>query len=280
MFTVIEFLVFGISSCFLFIMTLQDIKERKISNKVVFSFLFFAVLVSLKTFFVFDFYDILIFLCLVFLGFILFYFSFWGAADTKVYFSLLFLFVFFFGGLSFFFPFSGNLLLLYSLGIVLLSIFTTSLRTKREVFLKLDHTLKWLTSIVVVALASYLYYSYYLFGLEEHIDLLWFMVFVVLMVILSIKIFSRWYEQYFTKDLWFIFGTLLLLFMVLSEQSLSLFYSVLLVFFIKLVVIYIHELFLTIKKNGTTYHSPFVVYLFLAFGVTIFCSGFFLLCLF
>jgi Flp pilus assembly protein protease CpaA len=242
----------------------QDIKERRVSNVITFSFMYLSFLVFL--FFltqhgIFD-HGIVILGCLI--SFILYKSNFWGAADGKIFISIIMLIVALKDEM-FVLNYLLNIIFFYTFVIITLITFKTKQKTKYKVFKTIDF-------------GFYLFYLLILFIfiknfirsiLEGHIFLTILLILSIYIIINKTNGYIRSFYEGLRRDIKVIANILLVItFLYIANLD----------FMIYFVIIYILRISIEFFSNMThflqdenkeQYHTPFSVYLFFALIFTI-----------
>jgi Flp pilus assembly protein protease CpaA len=177
----LEYISFAFLLVFGFIMSQEDIKSRKVTNIYTLVFL----IVSFVLFFVkqltdFVWYDTLILAFITLLSFGLFHKNIFGAADGKIIIGIV-MFLLVVESL-FVFDFIINIIVLYTLTLLLLVVFRTSMESKKRIFLKTPFSLILFQTLFTL---SFLALFSRFVGFEKYDILVTLSVFIAFLFILS-----------------------------------------------------------------------------------------------
>lgn len=257
-FELIIFLFFIIMS---YLALISDIEKRKVSNKI--NFLF--ILVSFFLFFIlnilnFDLVSILFVLMSALLAFFLFSKKIWGAADGKFFIGINLLLIGLYSYIIFF-EFLLNLVVLYSLGIIALVLFKTTLKQKTYQLRNMEYSLFIFQTLFVLALGG-LFFKFLDVSLDFVMILASFGFFIFLILILSNPLKKLYRKIDENEKILINFILFCVGFFFLLDVFI---YSFILIFFMKVLIKFVSEQSDKIKtKSEETFSSPFIIYLVLA----------------
>jgi Flp pilus assembly protein protease CpaA len=261
----LEYISFAFLLVFGFIMSQEDIKLRKVTNVYTLVFLLISFLLFLiKQVSDFVWYDSVILASVMIFSFALFHKKIFGAADGKIIIGIV-MFLLVVESL-FVFDFFINVIVLYTLTLLLLVLFKTSLSSKKKIFLKTPFSLLLFQTLFTL---SFLALFSRFVGFERYDILVTLSVFIVFLFILSPiakKLFSKLDEN----------SQIVVSFMLFSYAFYDLFglflTSFLYLFFIKFFLFTVTELsdYISYSNNQKTY--PLVPILFIS-ALTVFFLG-------
>lgn len=251
------FFILGILS------TIQDIRERKVSNSISFSLLGIALiffLFNLRNFTDFDF----LFLAVgILLSYLLYHHSLWGAADGKIFLAITLLLLAY-SGYIFYLIYILVLLISYSLSISALSLWTTKMKDKKDIIRRIAFFEELI--ILEVFFIVLLFVTYFV---ELKANLYIFIGFLVLMYLLgdlfgdSLRKLMRNIPRKGTYAL-----CLILVIPLITNPTLLFFFPI--AYGVKIYIILISRLSDKIEGKKGKYYSPFTLYLFLSLLISLF----------
>lgn len=256
MFDLILFLILLIFS---FICIYQDVKTRKVSNYVSFSFLALSFLYFLHNVLNLAYFDYVILLVLILLTYYTYKKGIFGAADGKILIGCFFFFTSI-NGFTSVLTFLVILFVLYSVGILLQSVFSTSLFYKKIFFKAVDYN-RILFQSFVILIVSYLLFLSVPVTIQG--DLMYVFLFLKILIVggflsLSRKLTFKMPEYHKLILTFALFAVSLFL---LKSHF---FFSFFLIFTLLFLLSYIPMLTTVLRVNKKKYYSPFTAYVFTA----------------
>ncbi len=249
---------------------IEDCKNRKVSNYIVFLFMALGLVIFVISFILssFNYFFILGLILSLLFSFTLYYFKLWGAADGKIFLSIS-LILMTFGHLEILLEYIVNLVFLYSITMVVLTQLKTSFKVKWSALKKIDFFQEMFLLFCIFTLS---YLISLVFNLERDI-LAIFTYFIVVMIIMNfyIKYLKKFYKNT-DLNLIAVFGFSMFVFLLFLGGWIFLIVFFI-IFLIKYFIKYISNLSNRIYVNKKQYYSPFTVYLFFCSFLTIFIQA-------
>lgn len=235
----------------------QDIKIRKVNNWINLSFLYISFLSFIFFLSEYNIFDYLILIIVSYLAYFSYKKNIWGGADGKIFISLTLL-ILAFGNKYFYLDFIVNLAVLYSLTIIILVIFKTSIKQKIKIVKKIDYGFYIFQMLII-----YIVIKSFLYELVPR-NSIYFSYFIILVFIL-VRFSNKYIKLIYSKinKLYFKIAinlTLFLFLLVISKNSILKFFFVILAF--RIGMEFISEMTNKIKSDKNSYNSPFSIYLF------------------
>lgn len=239
----------------------SDLKSRKISNIITLSFLYISFVVFIFFLKEYDFNYLLALIFTIVISYFFFKKDIWGGADGKIFISLTFL-ILALGHILFYLDFVVNLLIFYSISIILIVIFKTNLKQKITIIKNTDyHIFVFQILLAFIFLKNILRFVMFKDVISQQL----FLVSVVVGFIYLTPYLRDYFHNFSLRKKISLNIILFIIFVGMSYNHLiSLVYFIFILFFrISLDIISNLTLFLKDKK-GEKYYSPFSVYLFIS----------------
>jgi len=258
-----EFIFVLVLVCIFAILAIfEDIKKRKVSNYISFSFLFISFFYFLYKIYFLDILD----LVLIFSGFLISYFAYiydlFGAGDGKLLIGI-FMVLIPFGGANLLLNYMINLALIYSVVMIVLSQLKTSIIDKNLTIRNIRYDELFFILVFSFLIISIIYSQIQIENLKSNLMYFLFGVFFIMYILSH---FAKKYYLKISKDQKLILNIFLFLLLFLFNNF-SLKYYFFIILLIRILIEYISELSSKIRivKNNKKikYHSPFTIYLFL-----------------
>ncbi|MFW6286050.1 MAG: hypothetical protein ACOC16_02915 [Nanoarchaeota archaeon] len=264
-FYTITFLVIILPFAFLSIKS--DIEKRKISNVITLSFLYISFLFFLFFLTQYILVDFVIFFSSMLLAFLLYNYNIWGAADGKIFISIIFLLLAL-GNHIFVFNFLLNLIIFYTIIILLFIVFKTNIKNKLDVFKDIDfgYHLFYLL-ILFIFLKPIL--GYFLEDYKNYLITIIciFLIFYVFFQKVNKKLKKIYTDFDLSLKISLIFILLIIFFLIIGVEYVYLF---LIIYLLKINISFFSNMTNYLKtKDNKQYHTPFSIFLFIASIFTI-----------
>jgi len=238
----------------------QDILNRKISNKLQIFFFLISIFLFIINFKFLIIENIIILFLIPIISFFLYKYNFWGAADGKLYITLSIFLLSIYNYTSIV-NFSLNIFIFFSIGIIFLSIFKTSIKSKMQVIKKFNYKKKIFLLLIIFTLISIFYKIFF----EKDFSFTNLIIFFA-SLILFIGLISHSLEKYFNKideELIFFINIILFLLLFLFSKLIFIKYFIFVLSF-KLFLDFISKSTDNIKIKHKLYTSPFSIYIFIS----------------
>lgn len=247
---------------FAFISILQDVKTRKISNVITISFLYISILIFVFFLMLYNVYDYLILIFSFAIGYYFYKKGYWGGADGKIFIALTLLLLAL-GNEYFYLDFLLNLIIFYSVVMIILVVFRTSFKTKKKLFKKIDYGLILFHLLIIFIFIKSLLMK---FVSKDSVYYSYFILFIFIFVLMTANLIKKLYLK-FNKEVK-IFSLLLLGAIFISFLAFNLIFYFFIVFIFRVLLVFISEMSTHIKTKTDIYQSPFSVYLFFSAIIT------------
>ncbi len=242
-----------------FVSVVEDVRRRKVDNRITFSFVLISFAVFLFSTFNLIWMDYIVLFLMMGLGFFIYHKKIWGAADGKLLIALSLLLIASLGAAGAL-SMLLNIVVFYSLTIIVLVLAKTSAKDKMKIIRSLDYKLSMFLVLIVFALLSIVFYF---FSPDVTFS---FYVLTIVGVFLLVGAFQKIGKKLYKKmdeDVKFIMIVALFgIFFMFSKIVFLVYFCVFL--FFKLFIIFVSNLTQKIKVGGKAYNSPFSLYLFFA----------------
>jgi Flp pilus assembly protein protease CpaA len=252
---------------FAFFSIKSDIEKRKVSNVITFSFLYISFLCFVFFLTQYKLIDFLIFFSSILLSFLLYKYNVWGAADGKIFMGIIFLFLAF-SNYMFVFNFLLNLVIFYTIIILLFVIFKTDKKYKIKVFKDIDfgYNLFYLLILFIFLKPIVRYF------LEDYKNYLIVLILIVLISYLLLQKINNKLKKIYSRfninlKISLIVLLLIVFFLIIDYRFIYIF---LIIYVLKIVIAFFSNMTDYLKtKNNKQYHTPFSIFLFIASIFTI-----------
>ena len=237
----------------------SDIKTRKVPNIVNLSFFIISFLVFF--FFIKD-YDFLYYLCLLVsigIGYFLYYKSYWGGADGKIFIALTML-ILALGNYVFYLNWIVNLLLIYSISIIFIVLFKTKTKDKIKALKEMDYNIYVFQMLLVFIFLKNILNT---FVFKSKLLSMFFLLVVVLCFGYLNPLIKKYYTNFSFKKKTSLNIILFIIFIGMSVFTHTIIFYFFGILIFRILVDYISNMTLFLKdKKDEKYYSPFTIYLF------------------
>lgn len=236
----------------------QDIKDRKVDN-------FLNLFLFIVSFIIFIFAtpkllfeDFLTLILVILISYYIYYKHIWGGADGKIFISICFMLTTI-NGYSSIINYLINLIIFYTLTLIILSILKTSIKDKKKVLLNIEYKKDIFITLLVFVLTSFVF-PLIPKSLNSNISLL-ILISTFMFLFIFISKFKKFFDK-FDEDSKIIIDICLFAILVLFSHKvfLNYFFPIL---FLKLFIEYSSKITEKIKNKNQEYNSPFTIYLFI-----------------
>ncbi len=246
-----------------FVSIFYDIRDRKIPNYINLSFLYISALVLAFFLTQFGIIDYLIIIGGLVLGYFFYKKGYWGGADGKIYFALTFL-ILSLGNYSYYLDFLLNLALFYSLSMIFLVMFRTSIKSKIEILKEINYLQQIFQILIIFILIRDIFRRYVS---TESSNYSYFIILIFVLILVINPILRRFFRKLKTSTKLTLIGILATIFIYLSDFKLMKYFILILIF--RILLNFVSESTTKIKHHDGVYESPFSIYLFVSAIFTI-----------
>lgn len=260
MFDLNIFLFLFVMLPFAYFSVLQDLLERKVSNRVTFPFLYVCFGVFVFNLLLYSYVDYLVLGIVFVVAFLLYKFDVWGGADGKIFIGIVLVLISL-GDDVIFMSFLLNLLFFYVIGIVFIVMFRTKLKFKVEVLKGIDYGF-----LLFYLLLIFLVVKSFMRKFLVDFNPIFLLVFVLSIYFLIQKTNNYLKEFYYSKSEILRFFAVFALAVILALFSdLIVWFYFVLVCVIRILTQFFSEMTLFLKNStGDKFYSPFTIYLFVS----------------
>ncbi len=240
-----------------------DIKNRKIPNLIIFFLFFISIIFLILNIKNLNIANVLSIFLSIIISFFLYFTKIWGAADGKILISLSIIFNSLYE-YTIFLNFVLNLLMFYSISIIILNFAYTKNKDKIKVIKKINYLEELFLLNILFSIFALIFYF---LEIDPSKNIFFYIILFLIIVGIINPIFKKIFKK-IELNSQIVINLIFLGLLILYSQKLFLLFFII-TYFIRIFINFISKNTQNLKFRKETYSSPFTVYIFLSAIFTI-----------